>query len=132
VRAHAAEHPQLGELLDRAVTLTDRVHEYYDAQFADAKAGRRAAYVARVPIGSKAFAEFQKNDDKLDALVNAGWTADVVNEGKSAFSQAIVIMSALGGAAVVVVTFLSLGTAADSSAAWAASRRRWASWWLKT
>jgi methyl-accepting chemotaxis protein len=108
VQAGAAERPALQPLLKSEVFLTARVHDYFDAQFADAKAGRRAALIARVPSGDKALDDFQANDDKLDELVNHQWTADAVDAGKAASLQAVAIMVAVGAAAVVLLTVLSL------------------------
>ena len=108
VQAGAAERPALEPLIKSEKYLTGRVHEYFDAQFADAKAGRRAAAIARMPSVVKAFADFQANDDKLDELVNHKWTEDAVDAGKAASLQAVSIMATVGAAAVVLVTVLSL------------------------
>lgn len=106
IRSQAAEHPALNAILDREIPLANRMHDYFEAQFADAKAGRRAAYLARVPIGSKTFVEFQKVDAEREALVNDRWAAGAVEEGKADYRQAIVTLLTLGGGAIAIMAAL--------------------------
>jgi methyl-accepting chemotaxis protein len=102
------EDAELQAMLDHEVPLVDGMHAYFDAQIVDAKAGRRAAFLARVPLGSKAFAAFQKVNDHLDTLVNDTWTARAVKQGNDTFAQAIGVMLAVGGAGIVLVALLAL------------------------
>jgi methyl-accepting chemotaxis protein len=106
LRGHI-DNAEFQAVLEREFPLAQAMHAYFEAQFADAKAGRRAAYLARVPLGSKAFTAFQKVDGELATLVNETWTAQAVYEAKSTFTKAVTVMLAVGGVAIVVIALLA-------------------------
>ncbi len=108
VRDRVAQHPELGPLLDAEQPLIDGMHQYYDAQIADYKAGRRDSYLARVPSGSKTFVAFQAADAKLQEMVKDDWTKNAAASAQQEFDRARMLMVGAGLAATLLVALLGM------------------------
>ncbi len=108
VHDQLAQHPELGPLMEAEQPLIDGMHQYFDAQIADAKAGRRASYLARVPSGSKTFVAFQAADAKLQRVVNEDWVNQAAASARNEFERARVLMIGVGVGATLLIGLLAM------------------------
>ncbi len=108
VREHLAGHPDLAALFVREQPLAEAMHGYFEAQFADAKAGRRAGYLARVPSGSKSYVAFQAVDDKMKSLVSDEWVKTAAADAQAQLTRATWTMIVAGVVATLLVGILGL------------------------